>query len=166
VRVSEEPVLKVSVEPEKFDSYRVDDAALLYRNGLYWLYYKGRSRLHGQGGPGRTQMGVAFSKYPEGPFIKYDKALLPGSHEVLIWKEGSGVAALSSLISSFEYSPDGIDFTTDKLAVRAENIPKAAGAFRKDLTNPAITGEGLDWGISMVMNGSECYLIRFETVEK
>ncbi|MDR9417296.1 MAG: family 43 glycosylhydrolase, partial [Gracilimonas sp.] len=42
-RVSEDPILKVSVEPEKFDSYRVDDAALLYRNGLYWLYYKGRS---------------------------------------------------------------------------------------------------------------------------
>jgi hypothetical protein len=40
-----QPILKVSVEPEKFDSYRVDDAVLLYRNGLYWLYYKGRSRV-------------------------------------------------------------------------------------------------------------------------
>lgn len=30
-RISEEPILKVSMETEKFDSYRVDDAALLFR---------------------------------------------------------------------------------------------------------------------------------------
>ena len=66
VRTSEEPILKVSVEPEKFDSYRIDDASLLYRNGLYWLYYKGRSRVHGKGGPAHTQMGVAFATHPEG----------------------------------------------------------------------------------------------------
>ena len=61
VRHSEEPILKVSVEPGKFDSFRVDDAVLLYRNGLYWLYYKGRSRVHKANGPAHTEMGVAFS---------------------------------------------------------------------------------------------------------
>ena len=75
-RTSKGPVLEVSIEPEKFDSYRVDDASLLYRNGLYWLYYKGRSRTHGNAGPRHTRMGVAYSKSPEGPFIKYDKPLL------------------------------------------------------------------------------------------
>src|SRR6056297_928575 len=84
-RISEEPILKVSVEPEKFDSYRVDDASLLYRNGLYWLYYKGRSLVAGQAGPAHTGMGVAFSKNPEGPFTKYGKKILEKSHEVLIW---------------------------------------------------------------------------------
>lgn len=165
-RVSQEPILKISVEPEKFDSYRVDDASLLYRNGIYWLYYKGRSRLHGTKGPGRTKMGVAFSKFPEGPFIKYDKAILPGSHEVLIWQEGTGVAALSSISRTFEYASDGIDFTGDRLAAGISDFPRAPGAFRMDLTEPDITGAGLNWGISMVHNGDESYLIRYETVEK
>lgn len=165
IRISKEPVLKVSVEPEKFDSYRVDDAAMLYRNGLYWLYYKGRSRSHGKGGPAHTQMGVAFSKSPEGPFEKLDKPILAGSHEVLIWPQGTGVAALASLSSTFEYAPDGIDFTTDKLAAKVTNRPNAPGAYRTDLTNRLVIGDGLKWGIGMVHNGPEAYLIRYELVK-
>ncbi|MEX0882335.1 MAG: family 43 glycosylhydrolase, partial [Cyclobacteriaceae bacterium] len=92
-RISEEPILKVSVEPEKFDSYRVDDASLLYRNGLYWMYYKGRSLARGYGGPTHTAMGVAFSKYPEGPYTKLGKEILEKSHEVFIWPQGPGVGA-------------------------------------------------------------------------
>jgi len=162
VRVNEEPVLKVSPEPEKFDSYRIDDAALLYRNGLYWLYYKGRSRIHGEGGPAQTQMGVAFSKHPEGPFEKLNQPILSGSHEVLIWPHKTGVAALASKSSTFEYAADGVDFTTDKLAAEVQNRPNAPGAYRPDLTNPVVFGQGLNWGIGMVHNGPEAYLIRYE----
>jgi hypothetical protein len=165
-RVSDEPILKVSVEPEKFDSYRVDDASLLYRNGLYWLYYKGRSRLHGQGGPAHTQMGVAYSSSPRGPFIKLDRPILPESHEVLIWPHGTGVAALASLSSTFEYAADGVDFTSSPMAAKAENRPIAPGAYRPDLTGPLIMGEGLKWGISMVHHGDESYLVRFELIRK
>ena len=161
VRACDEPILKVSAEPEKFDSYRVDDAALLYRNGLYWLYYKGRSRVNGVGGPALTKMGVAFSKNPEGPFTKYGKPILPQSHEVIIWQEGTGIAALASLSSTFEYAPDGIDFLSNKLGVNVKNLPMAPGVFRQDLTDLTVRGEGLKWGISMVHNGDECYLIRY-----
>jgi len=161
-RVDEEPILKVSVEPEKFDSYRVDDASMLYRNGLYWLYHKGRSRVNEAEGPAHTQMGVAFSRNPQGPFIKYGKPILPQSHEVMIWQEGTGVAALSSLSSTLEYAADGIDFTSTKLAVKVKSFPKAPGAYRSDLTAPSARCEGLTWGISMVMNGDECYLIRYK----
>jgi hypothetical protein len=162
VRVSNEPVLKVSPEPEKFDSYRIDDAALLYRNGLYWLYYKGRSRIHGKGGPTHTQMGVAYSKRPQGPFEKLDKPLMAGSHEVLIWPEGAGVAALASISCTIEYAPDGVDFISNKLGMKVKNRPNAPGAFRPDLTHPVVYGEHLKWGISMVHNGPEAYLIRYE----
>ncbi|MGM0376690.1 MAG: family 43 glycosylhydrolase [Bacteroidota bacterium] len=161
-RVSKEPILKVSVEPEKFDSYRVDDASLLYRNGLYWLYYKGRSLVSGDGGPAHTCMGVAFSKYPEGPYTKYGKEILERSHEVLIWPQGTGVGAFASLSKTFEYAPDGIDFTSDKLDAKVEERAVAPGAFRPDLTKPVVVGEGLKWGISMVHNKHECYLRRFE----
>jgi hypothetical protein len=160
-RVSDEPILKVSVEPEKFDSYRVDDAALLYRNGLYWLYHKGRSRVNEAEGPAHTQMGVAYSSSPEGPFTKYSKPILPQSHEVMIWQEGYGIGALSSLSSTLEYAPDGIDFTSNKLSVKVKSFPKAPGAYRSDLISPSTEEKGLTWGISMVHNGDECYLTRY-----
>jgi len=160
-RVSVEPIIKVSVEPEKFDSYRVDDAALLYRNGLYWLYHKGRSRVNEAEGPAHTQMGVAYSSNPQGPFIKYYKPILPQSHEVMIWQEGNGIAALSSLSNTLEYASDGIDFTSNKLSVKGKSILKAPGAFRSDLTSRFTEEKGLKWGISMVMNGDECYLTRY-----
>lgn len=165
-RVSEVPIIMVSVEPEKFDSYRVDDAVMLYRNGLYWLYYKGRSRVHGSGGPAHTQTGVAFSKYPEGPFTKLDKPILPGSHEVMLWQQGTGVGMLASLSSTFEYAPDGIDFLSHKLGVKVKSRPLAPGVFRQDLTDPTVKGEGLNWGISMVHNGDESYLVRYELSAK
>lgn len=165
-RINQEPILKVSVEPEKFDSYRVDDAALLCRNGLYWMYYKGRSLLGGQGGPAHTAMGVAYSKYPEGPYTKLDKEILEGSHEVLIWPQGTGIGAFASLTETFEYAPDGIDFMSKKLGVKVEERAVAPGAYRPDLTNPVVVGEGLKWGISMIPNKHECYLTRFELVSR
>jgi hypothetical protein len=159
---NENPILKVSVEPEKFDSYRVDDASLLYRNGLYWLYYKGRSLAAGKGGPAHTCMGVAFSKQPAGPYTKYEKVLLEKSHEVLIWPQGTGVGAFASLSKTFEYAPDGVDFSSEKLNSAVDLRPVAPGAFRPDLTNPVFVGEGLKWGISMIHNKHECYLTRFK----
>ena len=165
-RINDQPILKISPEPDKFDSYRVDDAVLMYRNGLYWLYYKGRGRAYGNSGPVHTQMGVAFSKYPEGPFTKLDNPILSDSHEVMLWQQSTGIGALASLSSTFEYAPDGIDFMSNRLAVKVENRPVAMGVFRQDLTDPTVIGEGLKWGISMVMNGDECYLIRFKLVSK
>jgi hypothetical protein len=165
-RIRNEPILKVSVEAEKFDSYRVDDAALLCRNGLYWLYYKGRSLASGLGGPAHTCMGVAFSKYPEGPYTKFGKEILERSHEVLIWPQGTGVGAFASLSKTFEFAPDGIDFMTDKLEAKVEKCAVAPGAFRPDLTNPVVAGEGLNWGISMVPNKHECYLTRYELISR
>ena len=165
-RLSDEPILKVSPEADKFDSYRVDDAVMMYRNGLYWLYYKGRGRAHGGGGPVHTQMGTAFSKYPEGPFTKLDNPILSRSHEVMLWQQDTGVGALASLSSTFEYAPDGVDFMSHKLAVKVQNRPIAMGVFRPDLTDRAVTNAGLHWGISMILNGDECYLIRYELASK
>lgn len=165
-RLSENPILNVSVEPEKFDSYRVDDAVLLYRNGLYWLYYKGRSRAHGEGGPASTQMGVAFSQKPEGPFEKFNSPLLSKSHEVMLWQEGTGIGVIASQSNTFEYAPDGIDFMSNQLNVKVAGRPFAPGVFRQDLTDPTVRGEGLKWGISMVHNAAEAYLVRYKLVTK
>ncbi|GAB3667119.1 family 43 glycosylhydrolase [Echinicola sediminis] len=164
-RISDQPVLTISVEPEKFDSYRIDDASLLYRNGLYWLYYKGRSRVDGDMGPRKTHMGVAYSHDPQGPFTKYPEPILGESHEVMIWPEGYGVSALASFSNKIVHAPEGVDFNASKDYVMAKNRPDAPGAFRPDLTQGGTSKEGLQWGIGMVHNGDEAYLIRFSVVE-
>lgn len=163
-RISEDPILEVSNNAEDFDSFRIDDAAVLFKNGEYLLYYKGRSRYHGKVGPRYTQMGVALCAKPEGPFIKHGKPLLAQSHEVLIWKQGKGVAALASISSTLEYSETGLDFATDKKNIAVENRPFAPGAFRPDLTGGK--SDRLNWGVSMVHNGPSCYLIRYDVKEK
>jgi hypothetical protein len=39
--------------------------------------------------------------------------------------------------------------------LKVEERAVAPGAFRPDLTNPVVVGEGLKWGISMVPNKHE-----------
>ena len=55
---------------------------------------------------------------------------------------------------------------TKRFGVKVENRPNAPRAFRPDLTIPVVEGEGLKWGIGMVHNGDEAYLIRFELERK
>jgi len=163
-----EPTLQISKKNGDFDSYRIDDAVLLVRDGKYWLYFKGRSLQHGKEGPGKTNMGVAFSSNPEGPYTKYENnPILDKSHEVLIWKQGRGVACLASLSSTFEYAIDGLDFSAANLNIRipGEERPMAPGAFRPDLMESKAKNAGLTWGISMVHNGDEAYLVRWKTVK-
>jgi hypothetical protein len=159
------PCLAVSREENAFDSYRIDDAVLLVREGKYWLYYKGRNLQHGREGPGKTMMGVAFAESPEGPYTRYENnPILDQSHEVMVWKQGKGVACLASISSTFEYAHDGLDFTSAalNLDIPKDNRPKAPGAFRPDLVERKSGRDGLTWGISMVQNGDEAYLIRWK----
>ncbi len=162
LRIENNPVLEVSEADEEFDSYRVDDSALLFRNGKFMLYYKGRSREHGHEGPSKTQMGVAISTQIEGPYKKYGKPILPDSHEVLIWPFQGGVMALASKSSTLEFATDGIDFLTNRQGIPVKNRPNAPGAFRPELTGLPGKQTGIEWGISMVHNGDEAYLIRFD----
>ncbi|MCK4998342.1 MAG: alpha/beta hydrolase fold domain-containing protein [Anaerohalosphaera sp.] len=176
-RVSNEPVLKVSPKskdkniPSAFDSYRIDDAALLVRDYDgdgdmdVWLYYKGRNIDHGRGGPGSTKMGLAIADSPEKEHIRYNngKPILANSHEVIIWPHRQGVATYASMTRTLEYAPDGKDFTTKPLKAVANPKPVAPGCFRPDLTNPAQYGKGITWGIAMKNpGGPNPYLIRYE----
>ncbi len=165
-RISSEPVLMINKDSSGFDSYRVDDASLLHRDGKYWLYYKGRNRTHGVKGPGLTKMGVAFADDPAGPYKKYSEPILPESHEVFIWPYQSGVAALASISSTIEYAPDGINFLSKKLGKKIRNRPNATGGFRPDLTGQNDSCRELEWGISMIHNGNESYLVRFRCETK
>uniref|UniRef100_UPI003565C1BD family 43 glycosylhydrolase n=1 Tax=Pontiella sp. TaxID=2837462 RepID=UPI003565C1BD len=114
-KLAANPVLKNSDNPEDFDSHLVDDACLIVRDGKYWFYYKGRQK----GKSAReTQMGLAIAEKPGGPYIRHpENPVIPGNHEVLVWPQGSGVAAMigttgpKEIINSVLYAEDGVNFT-------------------------------------------------------
>lgn len=143
-----------------FDSYRVDDASLLVRDGKIWLYYKGRCIEHGKDGPKHTQMGVAMASQPEGPFQKYSKPLIEKGHEVLIWNQKGGIASLASLSKSIHWAKDGLNFTT--LEENLIDIPMAPGLYRPHLENGNKANKIPGWGISMMQSDGEAHLLRFE----
>lgn len=160
VRTTANPVLAVSKDSTAFDSYRIDDASLLVRDGRIWLYYKGRSKIHGKKGPGLTQMGVAVADRPEGPYEKHGDPILDKSHEVLIWSQDGGVASLASINKSINFAADGVEFQL--LHSNLSSIPRAPGLYRPEIENgnASITIPG--WGISMMSKKGLAYLLRFE----
>lgn len=159
-RVENNPVLTISETSEDFDSYRIDDASMLIRDNKIWLYYKGRSIVHGADGPGLTEMSVAYADTPKGPFTKHEGALLDKSHEVLIWKKDKGVASLASISESINYAEDGVHFSVMQDSLT--NIPKAPGLYRPDLEEGNQGTETPGWGIAMKVKNGQAYLVRFE----
>lgn len=166
IRASDEPVLTTDGHADSFDSYRVDDAALIYRDGRYWLYYKGRSRKYGKDGPKYTRMGVAFSEQPQGPYLKYkNNPLTNGGHEVMVWPYQDGVMTLLSTHGkegkSLQFAKDGLNF--EIVGRFGDDYPKAPGAFRGDDFAAPPLRDGLDWGISMQYGTADTwpYLLRF-----
>ncbi|MCG1035796.1 family 43 glycosylhydrolase [Polaribacter sargassicola] len=143
-----------------FDSYRVDDASLLVKDGKIWLYYKGRCIEHGKKGAHHTQMGVAIAENPEGPFKKYDHPLIEKGHEVLIWNQNGGVASLASLSKSIHWAKDGLDFSP--VAKELTTIPMAPGLYRPHLEDGNTANEVPGWGICMRQSKGEAHLFRYE----
>lgn len=151
------PVLSPSDDSAKFDSMRVDDAALLVREGKVWFFYKGRTKGKG---PTETMMGVAFADSPTGPFAKHGEPLHAG-HEVMIWPQGKGVASLATAAGPrmVYFADDGLHFEP-KNAVT--NHPAAPGAFRSDDFENQVEDKGLNWGISHSTHRGDLFLMRFD----
>jgi len=164
-RISDEPILKPRPRSSDnnvlapFDSYRVDDAALLVRDYDgdgdmdVWLYYKGRNIGRNRNGVAGTQMGLAIADTPESEHVRANSGepILSRSHEVMIWPHREGVASYRSRTETLEYAPDGIDFMSEQLMEPAPAEPRLAGpgSFRGDLTEPVKFGKGISWGISI-----------------
>lgn len=144
------PILKGSDKRDDFDSHLIDDACLIVRDGKYWFYYKGRQLGKG---PGQTKLGLAIADSPAGPYIKHaSNPIIPGNHEVLVWPQGDGVAALigttgpKDWVRSLVYSSDGIHF---KKTHNVKNVPHAAGAYRPEAFTDSGTGERIQWGVQI-----------------
>jgi len=167
-RVENNPVLTVSKDSSAFDSYRVDDACVIVRQGKYWLYYKGRSNIYGNSGPMNTKMGVAFASNPEGPYVKYDgNPVTKSGHEVMVWSHNEGVMTLISAVGengkTIQFADNGFNFQV--ISKLGDNYPKAPGYFRKDnFMEKNQVGIQNFWGISMSHGNDENmpFLLRYE----
>ncbi len=143
-------------EPEQatvkgsWDSLQVHDPSLLYREGGFWLYYKGE-------GIGYSHMeskwGVATSDSPLGPYIKSPFNPVSNSgHEVVVWKYAGGVAGLVNRCgpekNTIQFAPDGINF---EIKSRVVVPPQAAGPLRIDEAQNSEPLSGFSWGLSHVI---------------
>jgi len=132
-----------------FDSLRVHDPALLFREGRYWLYFKGEGIGHSNM---ESKWGVAIADDPLGPYVK--SALNPitnSGHEVMVWNYDGGVGALLTRCgpekNTIQYAADGLNFEAMASII---NPPQAAGALRLDVGQDSEPLAGLSWGLSHV----------------
>jgi len=151
-RFAGNPVLKPRGDESYFDGARVDDSCLIVRNGRYLLYYKGRQGIKTT--PHETKMGLAIADRPQGPYTRVqDGPVIDGGHEVLVWPQGTGVAALLSnhgpdeVKSRIHFSRDGIH---SEPAQRISPTPSGAGAYRPDAFTGSNQGRPIQWGIHIL----------------
>ena len=149
-RLASNPALSNSSNPEDFDSHLVDDACLLIRDGKYYFYYKGRQLGKG---PSETQMGLAIADKPQGPYVRHENSpVIPGNHEVLVWPQGTGVAAMigstgpKSITNSVLYADDGINFKKTHKVVKG---PWAGGAYRPEAFTQSGNAKVPEWGVEI-----------------
>lgn len=166
-RLDTNPALRNSDNPDDFDSHLVDDACLIKRDGKYWCYYKGRQLGKS---PAYTKLGVAIADKPEGPYVKHaGNPIIAGNHEVLVWPQGRGVAAMigttgpKELVRSIQYADDGLHFSKTHDIV---DVPHAAGAYRPQAFIDSGTGERIEWGVHIgKRKGTLPFIERFDLVE-
>ena len=169
-RLATNPALKNSDNPSDFDSHLVDDACLIVRDGKYWFYYKGRQLGKG---PGKTQMGLAVADKPQGPYVRHEaNPVIPGNHEVLVWPQGKGVAAMigttgpKAITNSILFSADGIHFAKTH---HVTNGPWAGGAYRPEAFTQSGNGKTPQWGVEIgkpkKQNGKLPFIQRFDATE-
>lgn len=149
-RLATNPALKNSDNRADFDSHLVDDACLIVREGKYWFYYKGRQLGKS---PAQTQMGLASADHPQGPYVRYpENPVISGNHEVLVWPQGTGVAAMigttgpKEIKNSILYAADGVHFTKTH---DVQKGPWAGGAYRPEAFTESGIGDLPEWGVEI-----------------
>ncbi len=166
-KASGNPVLTTTRDPDKFDSFRVDDACMLARDCKVWLYYKGRRWEHT---PAETMMGVAVADRPDAPFVRLNDGdtVQDSGHEVQIFPHGPGVMSIVSAIGphgrTLQYAENGVDFRI--VGPLPGNHAPAPGLYRPDLTGVLDDNWTPTWGICMTRH-ADPHLRRYEmTLER
>jgi beta-xylosidase len=155
------PILSPGKEGE-WDSYLVDDAHVIVRNGQFWLYYKGGDI---KVTAGTTHWGVAIADNPQGPFVKHEMNPLIGGHTVCVWPHREGVAALVDDAGperhTVQWSPDGLHF--QRAAKIESGVHTGCGPYDPDAHANVSFGHGITWGVAQERGeDGRMYIVRFE----
>ena len=142
--------------PGTYDSLRVHDPALLFRDDRYWLYFKGEGIGHSNM---ESKWGVAIADDPLGPYEKSTLNPITNSgHEVMVWNYAGGVGALLTRCgpekNTIQFAADGLNFDVQATII---DPPQAAGALRVAEAENAEPLAGLRWGLSHVTQWSPHY---------
>ncbi len=142
-----------ATEPGSFDSLRVHDPALLFREDRFWLYFKGEGIGHSNMD---SKWGVAIADDPTGPYHKSPLNPITNSgHEVMVWNYAGGVGALLTRCgpekNTIQFAADGVNFEVKAAII---DPPQAAGALRVRAAKNTEPLAGLSWGLSHVTQWS------------
>lgn len=99
-----------SSDPSGWEGPGGDDVNILFKDGKWWMYYKGRPNNIKSWKD--TLIGVAFAENLTGPYEKYEGNPLMYGHAFAVWKQGRGFAAMPSngRTRMLWYSEEGFDF--------------------------------------------------------
>lgn len=134
-----------------WDDLCCDDTNIIYREGKWWLYYKGRT-LGDQ--PGDSRVGVAIADKLTGPYRKHPANPLFNGHAFAAWVHRDGVAAIGA--GSVLWSPDGIRF---EIAGKFDN--RSVGFYCPENFCDGTNNRGVRWGFDVARTKPR-YVYRFD----
>jgi hypothetical protein len=149
-----EPILWPS--DDEWEYLSNDDTNIIYREGKWWLYFKGKPRGTDQYG---TRIGLATSDNLTGPYVKHPENPLFDGHALTAWVHRNGVAAMSGwgIRGTLLWSEDGVHFT------KVKNFRnKSTGLYCPQNFGDGTNFEGITWGIDVEKDRPR-YLYRFDT---
>lgn len=134
-----------------------DDTNIIFREGKWWLYFKGRPRT---GDHRKTKIGLAISDNLTGPYEKCPENPLFDGHALTAWVHRDGVAALNGLgvNGKLLWSEDGVHFTEVK---NFRN--QSTGLYCPQNFGSGVNDEGITWGFDVETGKHARFIYRFNT---
>ena len=156
-RLAGNPVLRHGADPDAWNSDMVGDSNVIYREGKWWLYFKGK-QPHEK--PWQTHVGVAVADCITGPYTPYGDNPLFDGHAFSAWVHRDGVAALRGMFwPEILWSEDGLHFVDS--GGRLPN--KSTGLYCPENFADGANRRGVDWGFDVEITDGVRHLQLFRT---
>lgn len=152
------PILWPGADGE-WDELCCDDPNVIFREGKWWLYYKGRRK---GSPPMGSSIGLALAENVTGPYRKHPENPLMSGHAASAWIHRHGVAAVGGEVDApgeqrVRWSEDGVHF------VQAGRFPnKSTGFYCPEDFGDGVNHRGVSWGIDVMPGVTPRYLYRFD----
>ena len=144
---------------KEWDGVHNDDTNIIFFDGKWFLYYKGKPpKAYKAGADGRAKgsiIGVATSEHLLGPYTRYEKNPVFPGHAFTAWVHRNGVAAFG--FGTF-WSEDGFNFVKT-----SEWTPRTVGLYCPENFGNGVNNNGVFWGMKVMFPKDRCrYITRME----